>query len=171
MSASGSNKRPETGDRRWKTWPQAPAGASDTYGIYVSARFAYIAYMKGDDIAARLVVVATSVTQIVDALPDTLAGRHVAGQLLRAGTSPGANYEEARGAESRRDFAHKLGVAQKELQDTRYWLRLVVHEKLAPGLDLDVIPSEVESLVRILGASRRTALSRMVPPRAPGPAL
>ena len=76
--------------------------------------------MKGDDIAARLVALAVRVVKIVDALPDTLAGRHVAGQLLRSGTSPGANYEEARGAESRRDFVHKVGIALKELQETRY---------------------------------------------------
>jgi len=67
--------------------------------------------MKGDDIAARLVALAVRVVKIVDALPDTLAGRHVAGQVLRSGTSPGANYEEARGAESRRDFLHKVGIA------------------------------------------------------------
>jgi len=81
--------------------------------------------MKGDDIAARLVALAMSVVKIVDALPEALAGRHVAGQLLRSGTSPGANYEEARGAESRRDFLHKVGIALKELQETRYWLRVV----------------------------------------------
>jgi four helix bundle protein len=81
--------------------------------------------MKGDDIAARLVALAVDVVKIVDVLPDTLAGRHVAGQLLRSGTSPGANYEEARAAESRRDFLHKLGIVLKEIQETRYWLQKV----------------------------------------------
>ena len=81
--------------------------------------------MKGDDIAERLVVLAVTVVKIVDGLPDTPAGKHVAGQLLRSGTSPGANYDEARGAESRRDFLHKVGIALKELQETRYWLRVV----------------------------------------------
>jgi hypothetical protein len=71
--------------------------------------------MKGDDIAARLVALAVVVVKLVGALPDTPAGKHVAGQLLRSGTSPGANYEEARGAESRRDFVHKVGIALKEL--------------------------------------------------------
>ena len=86
--------------------------------------------MKGDDIAARLVALAVRVVKIVDALPDTLAGRHVAGQLLRSGTSPGANYEEARGAESRRDFVHKVGIALKEIHETRYWLRVVAGAQL-----------------------------------------
>lgn len=113
--------------------------------------------MKGDDIAARPVTLAVSVVKLVDALPETAAGRHVAGQLLRSGTSPGANYEEARGAESRRDFLHKLGIALKELQETRYWLSLVAGANLAPTNELPVILAEVEELCRILGSSKRTA--------------
>ena len=64
------NRNPKTGNGEWKE-------ASDQ--------------MKGDDIAARLVGLAVMVVKIVDGLPDTLAGRHVAGQPLRSGTSPGAN--------------------------------------------------------------------------------
>jgi four helix bundle protein len=113
--------------------------------------------MKGDDIAARLVALAVSVVKVVDALPDTQAGRHIAGQLLRSGTSPGANYEEARAAESRRDFLHKLGIALKELQETRYWLCVVAGADLAPSNALPEVLTEVDALCRILGTSRRTA--------------
>jgi four helix bundle protein len=120
--------------------------------------------MKGDDIAARLVALAVTVVEIVDALPDTLAGRHVAGQLLRSGTSPGANYEEARGAESRRDFLHKLGIALKELQETRYWLRVVAGANLAQCAALRAVLPEVDALCRILGTSKRTAsIARKIP--------
>ena len=121
--------------------------------------------MKGDDIAERLVALAVGVVKIVDALPDTLAGKHVAGQLLRSGTSPGANYEEARGAESRRDFLHKLGIALKELQETRYWLRVVAGTKLTPIHVLQEVLVEVDALCRILGTSKRTASSKHTPPR------
>jgi four helix bundle protein len=113
--------------------------------------------MKGDDIAARLVALAVAVIKIVDALPDTVAGKHVGGQLLRCGTSPGANYEEARGAESRRDFLHKLGITLKELQETRYWLLVVSGAGLVPGTALKVALSEVDELCRIIGTSKRTA--------------
>jgi four helix bundle protein len=113
--------------------------------------------MKGDDIAARLITLAVFGVKLVDALPETLAGKHVAGQLLRLGTSPGANYEEARGAESRRDFVHKLGVALKELQETRYWLRIVSGLSLAPSHDLEEVLIEVDALCGILGKSKRTA--------------
>ena len=120
--------------------------------------------MKGDDIAARLVTLAMRVVTIVDALPDTLAGRHVAGQLLRSGTSPGANYEEARGAESRRDFLHKLGIALKELQETRYWLRVVAGANLVPSTALQEVLPEVDALCRIKGTSKRTAsINRAAP--------
>jgi four helix bundle protein len=113
--------------------------------------------MKGDDIAERLVALAVVVVGVVDALPETVAGKHVGGQLLRAGTSPGANYEEARGAESRRDFLHKLGIALKELQETRYWLRVVAGANLAGGKPMTAVLAEVDALCRILGTSKRTA--------------
>ena len=122
--------------------------------------------MKGDDIAARLVALAVVVVKLVDALPDTPAGKHVAGQLLRSGTSPGANYEEARGAESRRDFVHKLGIALKELQETRYWLRVVSGVNLAPNHALEEVLVEVDALCRILGTSKRTATINRETPRS-----
>ena len=70
--------------------------------------------MKGDDLADRLVEFAVQVIAIVDSLPKSSAGKHIGGQLLRSGTSPGANYEEARAAESKADFVHKLSIVHKE---------------------------------------------------------
>ena len=67
--------------------------------------------MKGDDIANRLLEFSAQVLRVVSELPNDAAAKHVARQLTRAGTSGGANYEEARGAESRADFAHKVLVA------------------------------------------------------------
>ncbi len=119
--------------------------------------------MKGDDISNRLVALAVSIIKVVDALPDTLTGKHVAGQLLRSGTSSGANYEEARGAESRRDFLHKLGITLKELQESHYWLRVVAGASLV-NHDIGNVIGEVAELCRIIGKSRVTARSRPVPP-------
>src|SRR5262245_42441786 len=113
--------------------------------------------MKGDDIAARLVAIGVAVIKIVDALPTTLAGRHIGGQLRRSGTSAGANYEEARGAESRCDFAHEVGIALKELQESRYWLQLIAGTSLVPtDLAADLL-REIDALCRILATSKRTA--------------
>jgi four helix bundle protein len=135
------NREQETGNEELANEPEAPA---DSYR------------MKGDEIADRLVGLAVAVIRLVDALPDTSAGKHVAGQLLRAGTSPGANYEEARGAESKRHFLHKIGVTLKELQETRYWLRVVAGSNLLKNQPVDEILGEAEELCRIIGASKRT---------------
>ena len=62
----------------------------------------------------RLLAIAVRVGKVVDALPDTKLGRHVAGQLVRSGTSPPPNYAEGCAAESRDDFIHKLSVVLKE---------------------------------------------------------
>ena len=72
---------------------------------------------KGDDIALRLRRFAVRVLRVVRALPADLAGKHVARQLVRSATGGGANYEEARGGESRADFVHKVSVARKEMRE------------------------------------------------------
>jgi four helix bundle protein len=74
----------------------------------------------------RLLEYAARVIKLVESLPNTLVGRRIADQLLRSATSAGANYEEARGAESRDDFVHKMQIALKELRESNYWLRLLV---------------------------------------------
>lgn len=71
----------------------------------------------GDELGERLLNFAVRIIKLVKVLPNTDIGKHVRGQLLRSGTSPGSNYEEARGGESRADFIHKLGIVLlKELQ-------------------------------------------------------
>src|SRR4051812_39510402 len=87
--------------------------------------------MKGDDILERLLDFAARVgVGVVDALPDTRLGRHIAGQLVRSATAPAPNYSEGQAAESREDFCHKLGVALKELRESHVWLRLIVNAKV-----------------------------------------
>jgi four helix bundle protein len=91
---------------------------------------------KGDQLSGRLLDFVVKVIKIVDALPKTVAGRHIGGQLISAGTSCGANYEEACGAESRSDFVHKMSIVLKELKETRYWLRVICRtEMLTPNID------------------------------------
>jgi four helix bundle protein len=71
------------------------------------------------DLGARFLDFADRVCSVVEALPETRVGRRIADQLLRSGTSPLGNYEEACAAESRRDFCHKLRVCLKEVRETR----------------------------------------------------
>ena len=75
--------------------------------------------MKGDDIANRLLDLAIASLQLATRLEGTPAGKHIARQLIGCSTSTGANYEEARSAESPADFAHKVGIAAKEVGETR----------------------------------------------------
>ncbi len=80
------------------------------------------------DLEDRLLEFASVVIDISEKLPSTRAGNHVAGQLLRSGTSPYSNHGEAESAESADDFVHKMKVCLKELRETRRWLRLI-HRK------------------------------------------
>ena len=112
---------------------------------------------KGEDLEERLLGFAARVGEVVDALPDTRFGRHIAGQLVRSGTSPAPNYAEACAAESKKDFIHKLGVALKEMRETRIWLRLIVRAELLPLPRLNDLIDECDQLNNILGRSLITA--------------
>jgi four helix bundle protein len=81
---------------------------------------------KGEDIQSRLNGFAVQVMALCDGLPRTFAGKHIGEQLFRSGTACAANYAEARGAESRNDFIHKLGIVRKELNETLVWLDLAL---------------------------------------------
>jgi four helix bundle protein len=93
----------------------------------------------------------------VDALPNTRAANHVAGQLLRCGTSPYGNQGEVEAAESRKDFVHKLKVCLKELKETRRWLRLLAKSSMLPETKMTAILNETEELSKIFFSSIRTA--------------
>ncbi len=112
---------------------------------------------SGDDLAERLTAFAVNIIAITAKLPKTPAGKHIAYQLLKSGTSPGANYEEARGAESRADFIHKMGIVLKELKESRYWLRLIKSAKLLTGKLLEDTTDECEQLCAIAAKSILTA--------------
>ncbi len=113
--------------------------------------------MKGDDIAERLIDFAVRIIILVKALPKTAVAKHIGGQLLRSGTSAGANYEEARGAESKADFVHKMGIVLKELLESRYWLKVIDRAQLLPHTRLQDILSEIEELCKMIGKSVLTA--------------
>jgi four helix bundle protein len=104
----------------------------------------------------RLLEFSARIIRLVDALPNTRAGNHVAGQLLRCGTSPYGNHGEVEAAESRRDFVHKLRICLKELKETRRWLRLVQKAGLVPEQKMRAILGETEELIKIFFTSVRT---------------
>jgi four helix bundle protein len=116
--------------------------------------------MTSDELSERLWNFAARIGKVVDALPDTRLGRHVAGQLVRCGTAPGPNYDEGCAAESRADFAHKLSIALKELKETRGWLRFIVIAELLSEKRVAPLLDEAEQLIRIVASSIITAKSK-----------
>jgi four helix bundle protein len=109
------------------------------------------------DLEDRLLEFTARLITLVDALPTSRAGNHIAGQLLRCGTSPFANHGEVQAAESRKDFIHKLGVCFKELKEIKRWLRLIGRVELIPLPQLRPLLIETEELLKIFSASIRTA--------------
>ena len=110
-----------------------------------------------DDLEERLINFAVRIINLCANLPKTPAGKHVAGQILRSGTSPAPNYGEARGAESQADFIHKLRIVLKELNETRIWLRVIERsDMLRKELIRDLI-QETTELCRIFTSSLKTA--------------
>jgi four helix bundle protein len=109
------------------------------------------------DLEERLLEFASAVIDLSEKLPNNLSGRHVAGQILRSGTSPLSNHGEADSAESREDFLHKLKFCLKELRETRRWAKLVERKGWADGDPvLRFISSESDELIRIFVSSIRT---------------
>ncbi len=112
------------------------------------------------ELSDRLWHFAARIAKVVDALPETRSGRHVAGQLIRCGTSAPPNYDEGRVAESRADFAHKINIALKELVETEGWLKFIVIAELLPEKRVSPVQAECSQLCRILNSSVATAKGR-----------
>ena len=109
-----------------------------------------------DRLEDRLIEFAVRIIRLAARLPRTPAGKHVSGQILRSGTSPAPNYGEARGAESRADFTHKIRVVLKELNETSIWLRIIERSQMLSTESLvDIIKENVE-LCRIFTSSLAT---------------
>jgi four helix bundle protein len=112
---------------------------------------------RPQDLQVRLISHASTILNISSKLPKTLQAKHVSRQVLRSGTAAAANYAEARGAESRPDFIHKLRIVLKELNETAVWLQLIAENAMLPAETMRSIVSENDELCRILAASIKTA--------------
>ena len=110
------------------------------------------------DLEERLLEYSVRTIRVVEQLPNTRVGSHLAGQLLRSGTSPYPNHGEAQAAESPKDFVHKLKISLKELRETKRWLKLIQRIPLIePAEKLDSILEETEELIKIFVTSIKTA--------------
>ena len=112
---------------------------------------------RANELERRLISFAAAILSLSSKLPRTPQGRHICGQILRSETAAAANYGEARGAESRADFIHKLKIVFKELNETTIWLEVIAESSLLSPENIVAIVAENRELCRIIAASIKTA--------------
>ena len=114
------------------------------------------------DLEERLLDYSATIIRLVERLPNTRAGSHVAGQLLRSGTSALPNHGEAQAAESPADFIHKMKVSLKELRESYRWLLLIRRVPLTKdSTEIDRLTKETDELIRIFFKGIQTAQKNM----------
>ncbi|MFH2144445.1 MAG: four helix bundle protein [Candidatus Omnitrophota bacterium] len=119
--------------------------------------------MKGDektDIRKRNYSFALKVIELIRLVPKSTVGYVLSKQLIRSGTSIGANVEEAQGVSSRKDFINKINIAKKEARETKYWLNLMADSEILKKDNITVLIDECASITNILTAIVKTALSK-----------
>lgn len=102
------------------------------------------------DIRGRSYDFALRIVRLCRSLGEDLVGRVLMNQVLRSGTSVGANIEEAQGAQSKRDFVAKMSIARKEALETNYWLRLLKDAEIVCSDQMEAIIDESDQIARIL---------------------
>jgi len=113
--------------------------------------------MQRDEMCERTSEFALRVIRLVAALPDDRVGNVLGKQILKSGTSIGANYREASRASSPRQFVSTLEIVQRETDETLYWIDLIDRANLLPAGKLDTLKKECDELLSIVTASIRTA--------------
>jgi four helix bundle protein len=113
--------------------------------------------MNEPDLKRRTKAFALRILKLVDALPKTTAGRALASQIVRSGTSVAANYRAACRAKSLADFITKMGIVEEEADETLFWLELLEESELVTAAKLTAIKQEANELIAITVASIKTA--------------
>ena len=112
---------------------------------------------KATKLSERLLDYGVEIVKLTTNLGKTPGRKHIANQLLRAGTSVGSNYEEACGAQSKADFIYKLQIVLKEIRESLYWLRLIEKSEILIGQSLSDIIKETRQVSNIIAKSIITA--------------
>lgn len=117
------------------------------------------------DFAIRTFNYSRAIIRLFSILPQKTVAQTIGKQLLRSGTSIGANYREAKNARSRAEFASKIGDCLKEAAETAYWLDLLHAEKIIPRTNLTRIRTETDELIAILVSTSKTLRTSKNPPK------
>jgi len=113
--------------------------------------------MDAEDLKKRTKQFALRILKLVAALPNTLQGKTVAGQLVRAGTSVGSNYRAACRGRSRAEFIAKIGIVEGEADESAFWLELIIESALLRENRVRPLLDEANELTRIMASSRISA--------------
>jgi len=105
---------------------------------------------------------ALRIFKLVGALPQTIQGRAVAGQLIRSGTSVAANYRAACRARSKAEFVAKLGIVEEEADETAFWLELIIETSLLSATKAKPLLTEASEIVAIMASSKKTATKSQI---------
>lgn len=101
------------------------------------------------DLEERTFKFGKNIVKLCQALPKNVINNELIRQLVKSGTSIGANYREANGAESKKDFCHKVGISLKEAKETHYWLELIYETNIEIQKTIKVLLQESLELVKI----------------------
>src|ERR1044071_8367356 len=117
--------------------------------------------MDAEELKKRTKRFALRILKLVSALPNNLQGRTVGGQLVRAGTSVGANYRAACRGRSRSEFIAKIGILEEEADESVFWLELIIEGSLLRDTLVQPLLDEANELSRIMAGSRVTASNKI----------
>ena len=117
--------------------------------------------MTADELKSRFRLFSKRVIRLVDNLPNTIAGKAIGAQIVRSGTSPGANYRAACRAKSDKDFLNKLKIVEEELDETEYWLQTISDTELINPELLKEIIKETQELLAIITKSIITTRNKI----------
>jgi len=117
--------------------------------------------MNPDELKNRTKRFSLRVLRLVAALPNTMQGRAIGKQLIRSGTSVGANYRAACRGRSRAEFVAKLGVVEEEADESAFWMELVVESGLLAARQVRPLLEEAHALVAIMASSKISARKRL----------
>jgi len=117
--------------------------------------------VNADDLKKRTKRFALRILKLVSALPNTVQGRTVGGQLARAGTSVGANYRAACRGRSKAEFVAKLGIVIEEADESGFWLELIIEGELLRAELVQPLLDEANELTSIMTRSHMTAAAQV----------
>jgi four helix bundle protein len=117
--------------------------------------------MNADDLKKRLKVFALRIIKLSESLPNNITGKTIGNQIIRSGTSPGANYRSACLGKSDKDFLNKLKMVEEELDETLYWLEILVESGIIKANLIDDLMKENLELFKITVSSITTMKKKL----------